>query len=133
MNKEMVEIRDRDIIDAYFDSMKNVKCTSPYVSRDSIINDMMKKPAPRFYITYDSARKNVSLLCKGKKLPFTNRNKIRMYSDIYRLFLQQKADNKGYMILEDIITSPAPSFYIESFTMGDIVYKALKHRKCRSF
>ena len=66
---------------------------------------------------------------RGKPLPITNKNKIAMYKEIYRRYKarEKNCDNRyKYVILEDIIEEPAPSFYIDMETFRGIVYRTLR-------
>lgn len=126
-------MRNKDIIDAYFDCMKEVRLNSPYVSKEVVIDELMKRKAPRFYVSYRTAQIVISQMEKGKKVSLHNSNRIEMYSELFRRFLEKKNRNMGYRILEDIINEEAPSFYVDRHTMNDIVYKALRSRKCHSF
>lgn len=124
------EIRDNSIREAYFDTMKSLRKVMPYISTEEIIQEMMKKEAPRFFITYDNARRIISLMHRGKSIQVTNTNKLSMYQEIYRRFLMYKQEMKapGYCILKIIIEQPAPSYYVAIDTMRGIIYKSLKNR-----
>jgi hypothetical protein len=82
-------------------------------------------------VTFENARRFVSLLVLKKKLPITNENKAEMYKEIYRRYIKQVKDcNKRYkyLILEKIIEEPAPSFYLEEETFRGIIYRTLRER-----
>ena len=44
------EIRDNSIREAYFDALKSLRKSMPYISTEEIIQEVMKKEAPRFFI-----------------------------------------------------------------------------------
>lgn len=130
MDDILKEIREKSIRDAYFDALKNTKGKSSYVSTDDIIRGLMCISAPRFFITYDNARRIISLMHRGKKLPISNENKVEMYKEIYRRYIEYKSEMNisGYHILEKIIEEPAPSYYVNLETMKGIVYKSIRKR-----
>jgi hypothetical protein len=52
-----------------------------------------------------------------------------MYKEIYRRYMQRMKDESNrykYVILEQIIEEPAPSFYLDEETFRGIVYKSLR-------
>ena len=72
------------------------------------------------------------MMARKKKLPFINENKLAMYKEIYKRWMQQVKDcNKRYkyIILEQIIEEPAPSFYLDEESFRGIIYKTLRNRR----
>ena len=85
--------------------------------------------APRFYVTFENARRFISILSRKKKLPLINPNKVAMYKEIYHRYIKRVKDSSKrykYIILEQIIEEPAPSFYLDEETFRGIVYKTLR-------
>lgn len=130
MDDIMKEIREKAIRNAYFDALKSLMGKSAYISTEEIIKGLVNKTAPRFFITYDNARRIVSLMHRGKSLPITNKKKLEMYQELYRRYVIYKNEFKvsGYCILEKIIEEPAPSYYITEQTMRGIVYKTFRKK-----
>ncbi|MBQ8336732.1 MAG: hypothetical protein IJY44_04295 [Bacteroidaceae bacterium] len=131
MKNSLREIRKQDIVNCFYDSYKKLKKSRPFATQDEVIEQAMKSEAPRFYVTFENARRFVSLLSRKKKLPISNTNKLAMYKEIYRRYSQRVEDmdkRYKYIILERIIEEPAPSFYIEEETFRGIVYKTLRNR-----
>lgn len=124
------EIRDNSIREAYFNALKNLRKSMPYISTEEIIQEVMKKEAPRFFITYDNARRVISLMHRGKPIRVSNENKLCMYKELYARFLKYKQEMKapGYCVLKYIIEQPAPSYYVAIDTMRGIIYKSIKNR-----
>lgn len=123
------DIRRQDVVNSFFGSLKELRKTKPFVSQSEVIEHASKSSAPRFYVTFENARRFVSLLMRKKELPITNKNKVEMYKEIYRRYRKQaqECDSRyKYLILEDIIEEPAPSFYIDEETFRGIVYRALR-------
>ena len=131
------DIRRQDIIDSFFNSLKELRKTRPFVTQNEVIEHAARSTAPRFYVTFENARRFVSLLMRGKQLPIVNKNKVEMYKEIYRRYKARLKDcNKRYryIILESIIEEPAPSFYLDEETFRGIVYRSLRNngRRCGS-
>lgn len=126
------EIRRQDIVDCFYKSLKEMRKTRPFATLNEVIEHATKSSAPRFYVTFENARRFVSLLLRGKKLPITNKNKVAMYKEICRRY-KSKVKNVNerykYIILESIIEEPAPSFYIDNETFRGIVYTTLRSRR----
>ena len=124
------DIRDNSIKEAYFDTMKSLRTVMPYISTDEIIREIIKRPAPRFFISYENARRIVSLMSRGKTVRIANENKRRMYNDLYNAYMncKSKMNIPGFCILKYIIEQEAPSYYVSLFTMRGIVYKSIKNR-----
>lgn len=132
LNCSVREMRKQDVIDSFFDSLKELRQTKPFATQNEVIEHAVKKGAPRFYVTFENARRFISLLARKKKLPLINRNKLEMYKEIYRRYMQQVKDcskRYKYLILERIIEEPAPSFYLDEETFRGIIYKTLRDRK----
>lgn len=126
MNYKNSESRIADVVNAYYNSMKIVLSRNPEARRDDILNETIKKTAPRFYITFENARRFVSMLNRGMEIPITNENKRMMYNEIYRRFKERKSDDYG--ILRDILDEPAPSFYLSYWEVSGIIYKYLRKK-----
>lgn len=123
-------LRSSAVIDAFFDTVKKIRSTNPYISQKKVLEYAAKTQAPRFYTTFENARRFVSLLERGKKLPITNPYKLEMYKELHRRYKEAKTEDlcPAYAILEKIIEEPAPSFYISPYTISKIIYKNLKRK-----
>ena len=129
VNGDVREIRKQDVVNCFFESLKEVRKTKPYATQDEIIKHAVSRKAPRFYVTFENARRFVSLLSRKKKLPLINSNKLAMYKEIYRRYAKRVKDcskRYRYVVLEQIIEEPAPSFYLDIETFRGIVYKTLR-------
>ena len=119
-------IRNNDIINAYYDSMKSVLHQNSYAKRCDIINDILIKNAPRFYTTFEYARRYVSMINRGLSLPVSDVNKVEMYKEIYKRYKDRCPYGDDYASLRDIIMEPAPSFYLSYWRISGIIYKKLR-------
>ena len=129
LNYSVRDTRKQDIINSFFKTLKEERKTRPFITQNEVIEQAAKGSAPRFYVTFENARRFVSLLMRGKRLPIVNKNKVEMYKEIYRRYKARLKDyNKRYryIILESIIEEPAPSFYIDEETFRGIVYRTLR-------
>ena len=89
-----------------------------------------KFPAPCFSVTFDNARRFVSMLDRGLELPIVNENKKRMYKELHRRLNKARGDKeKCYQLLNDIINSPAPEFYMDVETFKGVFYKTIRSKR----
>lgn len=131
INCSVREMRKQDVINSFYESYKELRKTKPFATQNEVIEYAVKRNAPRFYVTFENARRFISMLSRKKQLPIVNENKLAMYKEIYRRYKQQvKECNKRYkyIILEKIIEEPAPSFYLEEETFRGIIYKTIRQR-----
>jgi len=132
LNRSVRDMRKQDVIDSFFDSLKELRKNRPFATQNEVIQHAVNKGAPRFYVTFENARRFISMMARKKKIPIINSNKLAMYKEIYRRYMQQIKDcskRYRYLILERIIEEPAPSFYLDEETFRGIVYKTLRNRK----
>ena len=130
-NCSVREMRKQDVINSFYESYKELRKVKPFATQNEVIEYAAKRKAPRFYLTFENARRFISILARKKKLPIINENKVAMYKEIFRRYMQQVKDcNKRYkyIILEKIIEEPAPSFYLEEETFRGIIYKTIRKR-----
>ena len=129
INDDVRNMRKHDVVNCFFESLKEVRKSKPYATQDEVIRHAVNSKAPRFYVTFENARRFISMLARKKKLPLINSNKLAMYKEIYRRYVQRMKDDSKrykYMILEQIIEEPAPSFYLDEDTFRGIVYRTLR-------
>lgn len=134
INCPVRELRRQDVINCFFDSLKELRKTKPFATQNEVIETASMSKAPRFYVTFENARRFISLLMRGKPLPIVNENKVKMYKEIYRRYKSRVKDANArykYLILESIIEEPAPSFYLDEETFRGIVYKTLRENSGR--
>ncbi len=127
MSDRIIAIRNKDIINAYFDSIKCVHNINPLATWREIIEHTSKKSAPRFYATFENSRRFISLMNRGLDIPISNTNKINMYNEIYKRFTERGGGDR-YVILRDILEEEAPSFYLSFWEMYQVIYKSLRKK-----
>lgn len=129
LNDSVRDLRKKAVVNAFFDTMKKLKQTRPFTTIEEIINYARNSEAPRFFVTFESARRFISMLMRGKTIPIVNKNKLNMYYEIHRRYLERRENCRSpYLVLESIIEEPAPSFYMDSETFRGIIYKTLGRR-----
>lgn len=122
--------RDGEILKAYTNlvSSHGFLRLPAYKAAELIANDK----APRFFVSYESARRVVSQMCRGGTVRFSNANKRRMYEDICRAFIKERESTglPGYLALWRVLSEAAPSYYVNPITLRGIIYRAIKKKEC---
>ena len=123
-------MKGEDIVNAFYKAMSE----NPDKKIGELFKIACKMPAPRFYVTFDQARRFVSLLDRELEFPLKNENKKRLYQELHRRLKRKRGDKKGcYKLLEDIIASPAPEFYMDEETFKQVFYKTIRSKKQCSY
>ena len=131
-NQSVRKMRKNDVTKVFFETMKKVRKENPHATQNDVIEKAVRSEAPRFYVTFENARRYISLMARKKHIPIVNKNKMEMYKEIYRRYLKRIQDTSNqyrFVILERIIEEPAPSFYLDEETFKGIVYRTLRERK----
>lgn len=134
-NSTNIEIAKREVVKEFFFKLKK---ENPKITIREAADIIVKSPAPRFFCNYENARRMISLLNRGEELPITNENKVTMYRDIYRIWSEKDVDTsheseKGdkyakYTSLQDVLSSPAPSFYLGKETIVGLISKPIRRK-----
>ncbi len=125
---------ERDLIAAYNRVLKTCGRQAMFMTRQEIITKTITDGAPKFYITYEMARRNVSALLRGAKTDCNNRLKQLMYADIARLTIDYQRRHKRYAndfngaLMCVLSEMPAPRFYITEKSAYNTLCRLL-HRK----
>lgn len=127
------EMRKQAIIDTFFETLKNYRKIDPFATLEKIIEKAANTKAPRFFVSFENARRFVSMLVRKKKLPLVNKNKVELYKELFRRYKKYRQEDItnpviNYTLLEKIIEEPAPSFYLDTETFRCLLYKALRER-----
>jgi hypothetical protein len=119
-------MKGKDVVNALYKAMQE----NPDKKISELFDIARKMEAPRFYITFDNARRFVSMLDRGLELPLTFESKKRMYQELYNRLKKKRGDKKKcYFLLEEIITSSAPEFYMDAVTFEQLFYKTIRSKK----
>ena len=124
----MRKSREKFIRETFFDILKSSSSGLYTISTEEVISILMEQPAPRFFVSFHTARRMVSLMIRGIQPKGINKNKLMMYKEILDRYIQEGGDGKQYKALERIIEQPAPSLYVNRSTMRSIVYRSLKNK-----
>ncbi|MBR6756986.1 MAG: hypothetical protein IKM35_00700 [Bacteroidaceae bacterium] len=125
---------ERDLVAAYNRVLKTCGRQAIFMTRQEIISKTITNGAPKFYITYEMARRNVSALLRGAKTDCNNRLKQLMYADIARLTIDYQRRHKRYAddfngalmcVLSEI---PAPRFYITEKSAYNTLCRLLRKK-----
>ena len=127
-SSDIHEALARDLTEAFFKLLRQY----PEKKTDDIMKMVHLQKAPRFYVSFENARRRLSHIKKGTPVFKSNTNKIKLYAELYKRW---KATNGGndyeknsYACLHDIINSQAPCFYIDFETVRCIIYKYLRKK-----
>ena len=119
-------MKKQDVVNAFYKAMS----LNPDKKIGELFDIARKMEAPRFYVTFENARLFVSMLDRGLELPLTFESKKRMYQELYNRLKKKRGDKKKcYQLLEEIITSPAPEFYMDVETFKQVFYKTIMSKK----
>ena len=93
-----------------------------------LVNRIYESPAPRYYITFEEARRNVSRILRGETLNRGNKTNSKMYEDLAEKVkeynIKHDKDIIDFNCLFNIIDSPAESFYLSKHTILAIISKS---------
>lgn len=88
-----------------------------------------KRPAPRFFLLHSTAKNTVPKYMKGGWKPGHAAN-AEMYEELAKRVRNRWAQGEsGYACLAEILTEPAPSFYLSRGRFLGIVYDELRRRR----
>ena len=107
----------KDLKDIFFKEYKNHK------TYDETALAVSKLPAPRYYITFEYARRVISRIHKNLPIDvnITNKKRYDMYLELYDKWKKEKTDS--FISLERILKTPASSFFLTPKTIKDIILK----------
>lgn len=97
---------------------------------------LTQQPAPSFFVELEDARRNVSLILRGKPAAVNLENPhSRVYIDIAERLKKhpQYISEKRYRYtpIIDILDEPAPSFYLDEVTIKCLIYRKLREKRKR--
>lgn len=94
---------------------------------DWIVNRIYESSAPRYYISFEEARRNVSRILRNKPIDRSNKYIIKMYKDLAKRVKEYNTEHDRNIIdfecLFDILNEKANSFYLSKSTIRNIIYK----------
>lgn len=111
---DFIQHRDNELKEAYRRQMKRGGASSTA----EIYENMVREPAPRFWVGEEHAAEVVSRMRKGET-PVVLASRRRMYAEIFRRVERMLADQPGIPLIEAVVrvvNSPAPEFYMSAET-----------------
>lgn len=127
-SSEIQEALARDLTEAFFKLLRQY----PEKKADDVLKMVCLQKAPRFYVSYETARRHLSNLKKGTPISEKNENKKLLYIELYERWKTINGGNNyeknSYLCLYDILNSQAPRFYIDFTTARRIIYKHLRKK-----
>ncbi len=129
--KSIEHIRERNdaLTKKYFEKLKALGKTAPYVSKVEIITEVISTSAPRFYCSIEEAHRNCSRILRGKPITRKTNKNAKMYHDItmrVHKYRQDTGINSLKAALIEIIYDEAPEFYIGVEYAIQIINKSYK-------
>lgn len=128
---------ERDFVCAYEKVVKEQGRKALYMSPKELVGLTVNSPAPKFYITYEMARRNVSALLRGQPVDCHNELKMRMYADIARLTIDYQRRHKRYAddfngaLMAVLSEFSAPRFYISEKSAYNMLCALRRQRQRR--
>lgn len=122
---EYIDERNRDLMQVYRGQLKQCKV----IVLQDVFRKVVNMPARRFYVSEDRAAIVIATMLKGDKLRNMQAIKREMYEEIFSRFkvLQHKFPMASIMALvSEIISQPAPKFYLKESSAKVIVYRIKK-------
>ena len=121
------EMRNNLILEMFFQSKMGVNQFAKWLT---------EQPAPRFFVEFEDARINVSLILRGKPTAVNLENPhSRVYIDIaerlkkHPHYISEK--RYRYTPIQDILDGPASSFYLDEETIRGLIYRKMRERRKR--
>ena len=122
--------KETDILKAYEAAITAFGRNARFASRKDLIDTAITYGAPRFYVSFEVARRIISIMNRGGKPYFANKYKRLMYTEIFKRFKELTNRKGSYKALQEILKSPAPSFFIDRYQFARIIYRQIKKEVC---
>lgn len=123
------EERDRDLFEAYNTLLKSLGRGANF-SREEIVRRVVYSVAPRFYISYEEARRNVKRIMSGRSPRCASSTRIAMYNDLANLlasYLRRRPRTTFNDALCAVLAEKrAPRFYLSERSALLIIYRIQK-------
>ena len=115
------QLRRDGLVKAFHEALK----TAPLVME--AFEMVTRMPAPRFYITFERAKRLITAHHKGHVV-YSNIHKRVMIAELHKRWVAAGMTDEALL---KIITQPAPSFYVTKETVMVTVYSELRKKKKR--
>ncbi len=114
--------RNEDLMRAYREQL----ALASHIVMPEIFEKVAESPARRFWVSEERAAVEVSRMLAGKPLTRMRQNKREMFEEIFRRFINLRADHPDKSVFElvsIIVHQPAPKFYFTARTVGEFIYR----------
>lgn len=112
------KLKMEDFIDTVNAVKKEYRMAGRSIQNRRALQIAVSKPAKRFYVSVEEAIRQINNIKRGNGLRFKSSIKAEMYSDIYKMYINEVLNGDDmeykYDLIERIVTSPAPKFYINA-------------------
>lgn len=104
-----------------------------HINMRQLSTDLVHRPAKRFYISVEHAARIITQIEKGDVYHSSRSPSLKeMYYEIYaryKSYQRHHPDTGKYIIIENILATPAPRFYMEPHTAENIICKLLIEKR----
>ena len=128
------EERNLSLYRGYENKIKELGSTARLMSMRSVINMVINSSAEKYYISLERAVEAVTLCEKGKIQNVAKKNTRKMYQSIYEKKKKKRKDVYfkwcyKYQVVDIVINSTAPSYFMDIENAMIVIYTALKNRR----
>ena len=119
--------RDKDLLRAY----REVLTRHRHIYLSRVVEEVVSSPSKRFWVSEERAKIVLGEIARGRSLERMNRTRRDMYMEIYRrvcLLQKEQPDLSLNRLIETVIESPAPCFYLTPQSAKVILHRIKK--KC---
>jgi ribulose 1,5-bisphosphate carboxylase large subunit-like protein len=113
--------RDTELLKAFYDSL------GPGVTIKQAVQLAVTKPCSRFWVTPETAAKEISSLRRGHWYQMQKPKRMRMQR-AYDIMVRCNGDYSITRVTE-VVYSAAPQFYLSAHTAEKYIYRTLRNRK----
>lgn len=127
---ELEAQRNADLMRAIRDHL----AAAPYVSLPTLFAEVVMKPARRFWISEERATIVISAMLRGSRLRLVTDTKREMLAEILRRVKEQRRlhpEKSLAATVAQVVSRPAPKFYLTPGTAKAIYYKIKKKHRPR--
>ena len=121
------EERDCDLYEAYNKVLKSLGMAPLDTPREKVVHRVVYSVAPRFYISYEEARRNVKRIMSGRPPRCMSAVRTEMYNDLANLlagYLRRRPRASFNEALGAVLAEkPAPRFYLSERAALLIIYR----------
>ncbi len=119
---EYEEQRNKDLMRAY----KECLCEAKYIVLGDIYEQVVNKPAERFWVSERRAAIVVSNMLNNRPVGKMRQNKREMFEEIFRRVkerMKEFPEESVYNLTIDVVGEPAPKFYLTPGSAKAIINK----------